>query len=161
TGGNSAATGGGGGEQATGGNSGSGGGTPAAGGMSGSTGGGGSGGAPGSGGAVGMAVVKPSPSDGSPYTVLPLRDYITHRANSSDLGGYRSRLYKLILAADQKVTFSGKRSNGPAQVSGQPFPSRHEGHPGWTIEPGYNTTPGFDGGMTQLIPSPALDDNPH
>lgn len=108
-----------------------------------------------------MEVFKPCPSDGSPCTILPLGDSITHGAKSSDLGGYRSRLYKLILAADQKVTFTGKRSNGPAQVSGQPFPSKHEGHPGWTIEPGYNTTPGFDGGMTQLIPSPALDENPH
>jgi lysophospholipase L1-like esterase len=67
----------------------------------------------------------------------------------------------LIVAANQKVTFTGSRSNGPAQVSGKPFPSMHEGHPGWTIDPGYNTNPDFDGGISQVIPSPALDARPH
>jgi hypothetical protein len=92
---------------------------------------------------------------------LPLGDSITYGDKSSDRAGYRSQLFKLVLAANQKVTFTGSRSNGPAEVSGKPFPSMHEGHPGWTIDPGYNTNPDFDGGISELIPSPALDGDPH
>ena len=54
-------------------------------------------------------------------------------SNTSDDGGYRSQLFKLIVSAKQKVTFTGSLTNGPTQVSGQPFPRMHEGHSGWTI----------------------------
>ncbi len=42
-------------------------------------------------------------------------------------GGYRSQLFKLVVAANQKVAFTGSLSNGPTQVSGQPFSRMHEG----------------------------------
>jgi hypothetical protein len=113
------------------------------------------------GGAGGTTAFKPCPTDGNPCKILPLGDSITYGDKSSDKAGYRSQLFKLIVAPNQKVTFTGSRSNGPAQVSGKPFPSMHEGHPGWTIDPGYNTNPDFDGGISQLIPSPALDARPH
>jgi hypothetical protein len=115
----------------------------------------------GTGGTGATSTFEPCPTDGSPCTILPLGDSITYGDKSSDQAGYRSHLYRLIVAADQNVTFTGSRSEGPAQVSGVPFPRMHEGHPGWTIDPGYNTNPAFDGGISQLIPTPALDGNPH
>jgi len=81
---------------------------------------------------------------------LPLGDSITRGVKSSDEGGYRSQLFKLIVAANQKVTFTGSLTNGPAQVSGRPFPRMHEGHSGWTISQ-----------LSPLFPSPALDVKPN
>jgi hypothetical protein len=92
---------------------------------------------------------------------LPFGDSITRGAKSSDDGGYRVPLYKLILAAKQKATFTGSQAHGPAQVSGQPFPRSHEGHAGWTIDPGYNMISSSYSGISKLVPSPALDGNPH
>jgi lysophospholipase L1-like esterase len=65
--------------------------------------------------------------------VLPLGDSITHGFSSSDDAGYRSALFGLAVAANQKVTFIGSLSNGPATVSGQTFPKNHEGHDGITV----------------------------
>jgi lysophospholipase L1-like esterase len=73
-----------------------------------------------------------NPCQASPCVVLPLGDSITHGFNSSDDGGYRSALFKLTVAANQKVTFIGSQSNGPSTVSGQTFPKNHEGHDGIT-----------------------------
>jgi len=84
-----------------------------------------------------------------------LGDSITRGVKSSDDAGYRSRLFELIVAANQKATFTGSLTNGPTQVSGRTFPRMHEGHPGWTIDPGYNTSGNY-GGISSLIPSPAL-----
>src|SRR4029079_6389214 len=81
-------------------------------------------------------------------------------AKSSDDAGYRSSLFKLILAAKQKATFTGSLTNGPTQVSGQTFPRMHEGHPGWTIDPGYNTMSSSYSGISSLVPSSALHGNP-
>jgi lysophospholipase L1-like esterase len=81
---------------------------------------------------------------------LPLGDSITRGAKSSNDAGYRSQLFKLIVAANQKVTFTGSLANGPAQESGQPFPRMHEGHSGWTINQ-----------LSPLIPSPGLDGKPN
>ena len=81
--------------------------------------------------------------------------------NCSHHAGYRSQLFKLIVAANQKVTFTGSLTNGPTQVSGQTFPRMHEGHAGWTIDPGYNTLRVNYGGISSLVPSPALDGGPH
>jgi hypothetical protein len=111
-------------------------------------------------GAGGAGVYNPCPTNGSPCKILPFGDSITYGDKSSDKAGYRSRLFKLIVAGEQKVTFIGSRADGPTQVSGQTFPRAHEGHPGWTIDPGYNPNPGY-GGISSLVPSPALDSKPH
>jgi len=90
---------------------------------------------------------------------LPFGDSITEGVKSSDKAGYRSQLFKLIVAAQQKVTFTGSLSAGPTQVSGQTFPRMHEGHAGWTIDPGLSEFSGY-GGISSLVPSPALDGKP-
>ena len=73
-----------------------------------------------------------NPCKASPCVVLPLGDSITHGYNSGDDAGYRSALFKLVVAANQQVTFVGSQSNGPSTVSGQTFPKNHEGHDGIT-----------------------------
>src|SRR5206468_738586 len=122
---------------------------------------GGSGGRAANGGAGGggSGAYNPCPTNGDPCKILPLGDSITHGFASTDDGGYRSPLFKLILAASQKVTFTGSLTNGPTQVSGQTFPRMHEGHDGWTIDPGFSTYGA--GGISSLIPSPALNGKPH
>ena len=127
-----------------------------------STGGAGSvGGAASTGGAGGTVAYAPCPTNGSPCKILPFGDSITRGVKSSDDAGYRSQLFKLVVAAKQKVTFTGSLTNGPTQVSGQPFPRMHEGHPGWTIDPGYNPISSSYGGISSLVPSPALDAHPN
>jgi lysophospholipase L1-like esterase len=74
-----------------------------------------------------------NPCKASPCVVLPLGDSITHGFSSSDDAGYRSALFALAVAANQKVTFVGSLSNGPSSVSGQSFPKNHEGHDGITV----------------------------
>jgi len=64
-----------------------------------------------------------------------------------------------VLAANQSATFVGSRSGGPNQVAGQAFPKNHEGHSGWTIDPGYS--PYGSGGISSLVPSPAFDTIPN
>jgi lysophospholipase L1-like esterase len=91
---------------------------------------------------------------------LPFGDSITEGVKSTDEAGYRSQLFKLVVAAKQKVTFTGSLSAGPTQVSGQTFPPMHEGHVGWTIDPGLSEFSGY-GGISSLVPSPALDGKPH
>lgn len=98
----------------------------------------------------GASAYAPCPTDGSPCKILPLGDSITRGAKSSDDAGYRSQLFKLVVAANQNLTFTGSLINGPTQVSGQPFPRMHEGHSGWTISQ-----------VASLIPTPALDDKPN
>lgn len=115
----------------------------------------------GTGGGGGSSTYNPCPTDGTSCKILPFGDSITRGAKSSDDGGYRAPLYKLILAAKQKATFTGSQAHGPAQVSGQPFPRNHEGHAGWTIDPGYNMISSSYSGISKLVPSPALDANPH
>ena len=123
---------------------------------------GGTGGAAGGGaGAGGTGAYNPCPTSGSPCKILPFGDSITRGAKSSDDAGYRSQLFKLIVAAKQKVTFTGSLTNGPTTVSGQTFPRMHEGHPGWTIDPGYNMISSSYGGISSLVPSPALNGNPN
>jgi lysophospholipase L1-like esterase len=110
---------------------------------------------------AGAVAYTPCPTDGTPCKILPFGDSITRGVKSSDDGGYRSALYKLILAAKQKATFVGSAANGPTQVSGQPFPRNHEGHAGWTIDPGYNMLSSSYSGISTLVPSPALNSSPH
>ncbi len=118
------------------------------------------GGATATGGTGGTVAYAPCPTNGSACKILPFGDSITRGAKSTDDGGYRSPLFKLIVAAKQKATFVGSAANGPAQVSGQPFPRMHEGHAGWTIDPGYNMLSSSYSGISKLVPSPALDANP-
>lgn len=110
----------------------------------------------GSGGSGGSTAYNPCKA--SPCKILPLGDSITHGYGSTDDAGYRSQLFKLIVAANQNVTFTGSQSNGPSQVSGKTFPKNHEGHDGYTVESGYSTygTPG----ISSLIPSPAFNTVP-
>jgi lysophospholipase L1-like esterase len=74
-----------------------------------------------------------NPCKASPCVILPLGDSITHGFSSTDDAGYRSALFKLIVAANQNVTFIGSLSNGPSTVSGKTFPKTHEGHDGISI----------------------------
>jgi lysophospholipase L1-like esterase len=74
-----------------------------------------------------------NPCKASPCVILPLGDSITHGFSSTDDAGYRSALFKLIVAANQNVTFIGSLSNGPGSVSGKTFPKNHEGHDGITV----------------------------
>ena len=83
------------------------------------------------GGSGGSAAYNPCKA--SPCVILPLGDSITHGFNSSDDAGYRSALFALVVAANQSVTFIGSLPNGPATVSGKPFPKNHEGHDGITV----------------------------
>jgi hypothetical protein len=112
-------------------------------------------------GTGGTAAYNPCPAPGTPCKILPFGDSITRGAKSSDDAGYRSALFKLIADAKQNATFTGSLSNGPAQVSGHTFPRMHEGRPGWTIDPGYNMISSSYGGISSLVPSPALNGNPH
>jgi lysophospholipase L1-like esterase len=74
-----------------------------------------------------------NPCKASPCIILPLGDSITHGFNSTDDAGYRSALFKLVVAANQNVTFIGSLSNGPSTVSGKTFPKNHEGHDGISV----------------------------
>ena len=120
---------------------------------------GGGGGSMPAGGSGGAGSYSPCPTSGDACRILPFGDSITDGVASSDLGGYRSQLFALVVAANQNVTFIGSQSSGPAQVSGMPFPKNHEGHSGWTIEPGYSSY--GSGGISSLVPSPAFDTIPH
>ena len=75
----------------------------------------------------------------------------------NDLGnaGYRGPLFADVVAAGQKVTFTGSLSNGPSTVSGQSFPKKNEGHSGWGISE-VNPNSGGSAGIITVIPSPAL-----
>jgi lysophospholipase L1-like esterase len=105
-------------------------------------------------------VYKPCPTNGTPCKILPFGDSITEGVGSSDGAGYRSQLFKLIVEAGQKVTFVGSLSKGPTTVAGATFPRAHEGHSGWTIDPGISEYSGY-GGISSLVPSPALNGQPH
>lgn len=111
------------------------------------------------GGAGGSTSFRPCPTNGDPCKVLPLGDSITHGLQSSDNAGYRSQLFKLAVAANQKITFTGSQSSGPSQVSGNSFPKNHEGHDGWTVDPGFSKY--GSGGISSLIPNPALSTVPN
>lgn len=108
----------------------------------------------------GETTYKPCPTTGEACKILPFGDSITEGVKSSDGAGYRSQLFKLIVAAKQQVTFTGSLADGPTLVSGQTFPRMHEGHAGWTIDPGLSEFSGY-GGISSLVPSPALNGGPH
>jgi GDSL-like Lipase/Acylhydrolase family len=83
----------------------------------------------------------PCPGTG-PCSIMPIGDSITFGAHSTDLGGYRSQLFKLTVTNSQSITFVGRAIDGPAMVSGVPFPRRHEGYSGYLIDTG-PTRPGL------------------
>jgi lysophospholipase L1-like esterase len=92
-----------------------------------------------------------NPCKASPCVILPLGDSITHGFGSSDDAGYRSQLFKLVVAANQNVTFIGSLSNGPSTVSGKTFPKNHEGHDGITVS----------GIASYVPPTKAFSTTPH
>jgi lysophospholipase L1-like esterase len=77
----------------------------------------------------------PCPPKGTPCVALPLGDSLTQGAGSSG-GGYRRELFRRAVAHGQSVTFVGSAASGPAMLDGVavPFPRRHEGHGGFTIQ---------------------------
>lgn len=118
------------------------------------TGGGTTGGGDGAGGAGtggedgtgGAASFSPCPSEGA-CAILPLGDSITEGFGSSG-GGYRVELFRQAVRAGKSITFVGTLQNGPTgNIEGQPFPRRHQGHGGFTIDsgPGHN---GISGSIT-------------
>jgi lysophospholipase L1-like esterase len=78
------------------------------------------------------ASFDPCPN-GKACAILPLGDSITAGSGSSG-GGYRVELFRNAVLAKKTVTFVGSQSEGPDAVGGVPFPKRHEGHPGYTID---------------------------
>jgi lysophospholipase L1-like esterase len=132
------------------------------GGAGGSAGGGakGTGGGSGVGGAAAGAAgatggYAPCPTNGTACKILPLGDSITFGVNDEGNAGYRGPLFATVVAAGQKITFTGSLSNGPTTVSGQTFPKQNEGHSGWGIS---EVTPysGGNAGIATMIPSPAF-----
>lgn len=117
----------------------------ASGGSPGSAGASGPGGVKGSGGGAGSPVggagpggpggttFAPCPAGGTDCAIMPLGDSITEGTGSSG-GGYRVELFRLAITNSKRVTFVGRNVNGPATVSGQPFPQHHEGYPHYTID---------------------------
>jgi hypothetical protein len=87
----------------------------------------------GSGGAGGTAGYCPA---SEPCRISPLGDSITEGMgwNYPSGGGYRSKLFSLVLKDAKNVTFVGTRSNGPSTVDGKTFPKNHEGTSGITIQ---------------------------
>ncbi len=130
------------------------GGATASGGRGGSVGtaGSGGGGSTGTGGAAGY---NPCPQGGASCKILPLGDSITYGVNDEGNAGYRGPLFASVVAAGQKITFTGSLSDGPSTVSGQTFPRNNEGHSGWGISE-VNPNSGGSAGLTTVIPSPAF-----
>jgi len=95
------------------------------------TGGGSSAGATSGGGSsAGSTGFDPCPASGD-CKVLPLGDSITFGTPTNN-GGYRVELFTKAVADNLHLTFVGSQSNGPAMVSGKPFPKGNEGYPGIT-----------------------------
>jgi lysophospholipase L1-like esterase len=129
------------------------------GGAAGTTGGGGhpsaGSGAGGAGGGAGAGVYNPCSAHSAPCKILPLGDSITYGVNDEGNGGYRGPLFASVVAAAQKITFTGSLSNGPNTVSGQTFPKQNEGHSGWGISE-VTTYSNGNAGIATVIPTPAL-----
>lgn len=88
------------------------------------------------GGADAQAPYVPCPPKGTPCVILPLGDSITAGWGGSNGGAYRAPLFHLALSKQQSITFVGGSSDGPNMVDNMAFPKGHEGHPGYTIDPG-------------------------
>ncbi|HYQ44191.1 MAG TPA: SGNH/GDSL hydrolase family protein [Polyangiaceae bacterium] len=84
----------------------------------------------GGGSSAGSSGFDPCPASGD-CKVLPLGDSITFGTPTNN-GGYRVELFTKAVADNLHLTFVGSQSNGPAMVSGKPFPKGNEGYPGIT-----------------------------
>jgi lysophospholipase L1-like esterase len=125
----------------------------AAGGTS-TTGGSTTGGTSGTGGTTGS--YHPCPTDGTACKIMPFGDSITDGYNQDTPGGYRVELFKSAHADGKNITFVGSLSNGPSTVDSVSFPTHHEGHNGWTIDPegarsGISTLLKNDGGSQSVM----------
>ena len=88
---------------------------------------------------------------------MPLGDSITDGFGTP--GGYRIELFRRTLAAGKHITFVGRNVNGPATVTDgattTPFPQRHEGYSGYTIDPAggrQGISPLTDGAISTFPP---------
>jgi lysophospholipase L1-like esterase len=92
---------------------------------------------------------------------MPLGDSITEGAGSSG-GGYRLELFRRSLMDSKKITFVGRKSNGPSSVtvngSATPFPKNHEGYSGYLIDnhPATNRI-----GISSLVDAAITAGKPH
>lgn len=77
---------------------------------------------------MGLAVCPAQAESNGGVRVMPLGDSITDGVDVP--GGYRIKLWQLMVAGGYTVDFVGSRSNGPAEL----FDHDHEGHPGWRID---------------------------
>ena len=107
------------------------------------------------GGTGGGGAYQPCPSASTPCKVLPFGDSITFGVGDEGNGGYRGPLFASVIAAGQKLTFTGSLSNGPNTVSGQTFAKNNEGHSGWGISR-VNPNSGGNAGIINVLPSPAF-----
>jgi lysophospholipase L1-like esterase len=98
---------------------------------------------------------QPCPTNGDLCKILPLGDSITWGVGDVANAGYRSQLFALAVAAGQKITFTGSKSNGPDTVSGQLFPKQNDGREGWRIQTPSAMSNG-QAGIRVLIPDPAF-----
>jgi lysophospholipase L1-like esterase len=63
--------------------------------------------------------------------LMPLGDSITQGVGDSNLGGYRTQLWKKLVSQDaKKVDFVGSLANGGSDLGDK----NHEGHSGWRID---------------------------
>lgn len=76
----------------------------------------------------GLAQIGPAYAESNGgVKIMPLGDSITDGASVP--GGYRTELWKKLVAGKYTVDFVGSMSNGPAGLGDHD----HEGHSGWTI----------------------------
>jgi lysophospholipase L1-like esterase len=108
-------------------------------------------------GDTGVGAFSPCPPAGSDCAIMPLGDSITDGFGTP--GGYRIELFRRTLMAGQHITFLGRNVNGPATVTDgattTPFPQRHEGYSGYTIDPGggrQGISPLVDGALSTFHP---------
>jgi hypothetical protein len=101
------------------------------------------GGRPGTGGSAGATTAGGGGTGGSggtfdpcpasdPCKILPLGDSITFGIQYE--GAWRVELFHKSVGDSKKITFVGSQMNGPAMVDSMPFPQKHEGHSGYTID---------------------------
>ncbi len=85
---------------------------------------------------------------------MPFGDSITD--GYGEAGGYRVELFRRAVLANRSITFVGSGENGPQMVEGKPFPTKHEGHSGWTIAPA-----GGRSGISTLVSTVMPAHQPH
>jgi lysophospholipase L1-like esterase len=56
-------------------------------------------------------------------------------------------IFRLAVADNKNIKFVGSLTNGPTTLAGKNFPRNHEGHGGWTIAGGNNSS-GIAGSVT-------------